>query len=574
MRVDIVPPVQVSRRGAFVVLALLSLQFLVLGLVQAWRDSPTYDEKYHLSGGVTALTEHQLRLTPEHPPLPKVLAALPVLVTHPEIPHGRTWARGDGFTYPDQFVQAQLDAGKLQRVTFVSRLVPLAIAIGTAWALYVLAAGLFGRPAGLLAGALWLTTPFVLGLGHLDGNDVGFTLAVVLAALALLRYARAPTWGNAVIVGLAGGGTLLVRITGLVVVPVLAVLVVLVAWPRLTSGLLRGGLVLVVAWAALWIGMRVISPVPDFTRVDPLPHVDHEPVVSEVARLVPWPKEFDTGIYDTARFSTQSTPGYLFGDAWFGAKWWYWPGSLLVKLPITVLAAFAGGLVCWRAVGRDRRRLAFVVLAPLAAALTAILLPYPEPVGVRYLLPAVALGLVAASPLVVIGRRRWGLVLLGVLAAGQLAFFWQSQPHSLAWTAPPFRPGYRVTTDSNLDWGQDFYRLQDWAKGKRPVVLYFGPIEPVPNVPGSTPLFQPTDKEGVLAILDPAALRHHWLAVSATALTAYFRPVLGWLRAYCPVGNLGGTILLYRFDKPPDYDIRGPDQPAAPCRGDVSRRTK
>ena len=105
---------QVSRRVAFAVLALLSLQFLVLGLVQAWRDSPTYDEKYHLSGGVTALTEHQLRLTPEHPPLPKVLAALPVLAMHPEIPHGRSWARGDSFTYPDEFLQAQLDAGKLQ----------------------------------------------------------------------------------------------------------------------------------------------------------------------------------------------------------------------------------------------------------------------------------------------------------------------------------------------------------------------------------------------------------------------------------------------------------------------------
>ena len=190
---------------AFAVLALLSLQFLVLGLVQAWRDSPTYDEKYHLSGGVTAITEHQLRLTPEHPPLPKVLAALPVLATHPEIPDGRSWARGDSFTYPDEFLQAQLDAGKLQRVTFASRLVPLAIAIGAAWALYALAAGLFGRAAGLLAGGLWLTTPFVLGLGHLDGNDVGFTLVVVLAALALLRYVRAPTWGNAVIVGLAGG---------------------------------------------------------------------------------------------------------------------------------------------------------------------------------------------------------------------------------------------------------------------------------------------------------------------------------------------------------------------------------
>jgi hypothetical protein len=71
---------------AFVVLALLSVQFFALGLVQASRDSPTYDEKYHLAGGVTALTDHQLRLTPEHPPLPKVLAALPALAANPVIP--------------------------------------------------------------------------------------------------------------------------------------------------------------------------------------------------------------------------------------------------------------------------------------------------------------------------------------------------------------------------------------------------------------------------------------------------------------------------------------------------------
>ena len=50
---------------------------------------------------------------------------------------------------------------------------PLAIAVGVGWALYALAASLFGRAAGLLAGGLWLTIPFVLGLGHLDGNDVG-----------------------------------------------------------------------------------------------------------------------------------------------------------------------------------------------------------------------------------------------------------------------------------------------------------------------------------------------------------------------------------------------------------------
>jgi 4-amino-4-deoxy-L-arabinose transferase-like glycosyltransferase len=560
-----------SRHVAFSVLALVSVQFLALGLVQAWRDSPTFDEMFHLAGGVTALTDHQLRVTPEHPPLPKVLAALPSLAAHPVVPHGETWRHGDGYTYGVEFLRAQADAGKLQRVTFLSRLVPLAIAIGTGWALYALAAGLFGRTAGLLAGGLWLTTPLVLGLGHIDGNDVGFTLSVVLAALALVRYLRAPTWLNAGIVGIAGGATLLMRITGLAVVPVLAAIVVLVAWPRLSVGLLRGGLVLVVAWATLWIGIRAVSPVPDFTRVDPVRGV-HAPLAADVVRLVPWPKEFDTGIYDSARFSTLDAPAYLFGDAWSGANWWYWPGSLVVKLPFTVLATMVGGLVCWWRIDRARRRRAAIVLIAPAAVLTAIVLPYNSPVGVRYLLPVIALGLVAASPLVTIAGRTWGKVLLGVLAASQLVFFWQSLPHSLAWTAPPFRPGYRVATDSNLDWGQDLYRLQRWAKGKKPVVSYFGPLDPVPSIPGSEPLFRTTNDQGVSTLIDREALRDRWLAVSATALTASSRPALAWLRAYCPVGDLGGTILLYRFREPPDFKVRGPDRPAAPCDGDISHR--
>jgi Dolichyl-phosphate-mannose-protein mannosyltransferase len=563
----------VSRRVAFLLLALLSVQFLALGLVQAWRDSPTFDEKFHLAAGVTALTDHQLRLTPEHPPLPKVLAALPALAAHPVVPHGATWRRGDGIGYPLEFLQAQLNAGKLQRVMFFSRLVPLAIAVGTGWALYMLAASLFGRAGGLLAGGLWLTTPFVLGLGHIDGNDVGFTLVVVLAVLALVRYLRTPTWLNAAIVGVAGGGLLLVRITGLALLPVLAATVVFVAWPRLSVGLLRGGIVLIVAWAVLWIGMRAVSPFPEFTRVDPLPEVRDTPIAAEVVRLVPWPEEFDTGIYDSTRYSTIKTPGYLFGDAWSGANWWYWPGSLVVKLPFTVLAALVGGLVCWFRVDPTRRRRAAIVLVAPAVVLTAIVLPYPEPVGVRYLLPVVALGLVAASPLVMIARRTWGKALLGVLAAGQLVFFWQSQPHSLAWTAPPFRPGYRVATDSNLDWGQDFYRLRRWAEGKKPVVQYFGPLDAVHNLaPGSEPLFAPTGKPGVFRILDRKALRDRWLAVSATALTAYNRSALAWVRAYCPVGNLGGTILLYRFHEPPDYTLRGPDRPAAPCDRGISHQ--
>jgi hypothetical protein len=61
-----------------------------------------------------------------------------------------------------------------------------------------------------------------------------------------------------------------------------------------------------------------------------------------------------------------------------------------------------------------------------------------------------------------------------------------------------------------------------------------------------------------------------WVAASATDLTT--GNGLAWLRAYCPVGNLGDTIMLYRFSRPPS-GAPGPVQPAAPCRGATSTRS-
>jgi hypothetical protein len=41
-----------------------------------------------------------------------------------------------------------------------------------------------------------------------------------------------------------------------------------------------------------------------------------------------------------------------------------------------------------------------------------------------------------------------------------------------------------------------------------------------------------------------------WVAASATLVTGQ-GDRLGWLRAYCPVGSIDGSVLLYRFRSPP-----------------------
>ena len=150
-----------------VILAVIA--FLILGGFEAWRDSATFDEPVYVSSGVAAILHHDLADNAEHPPLFKVLAALPVLAVGPVVPADGHWNRNNERTYSARFVRAQIRAGTMHRVTFASRLVPLLECGVLALALYGLATLLFGMWSGVVAALLWLFNPLVLGLGHLDG---------------------------------------------------------------------------------------------------------------------------------------------------------------------------------------------------------------------------------------------------------------------------------------------------------------------------------------------------------------------------------------------------------------------
>ena len=89
------------RRSVLLVLAVL---FLAIGLHQAARDAPTVDEGVDVSSGVASLVRRDLRMTPEHPALPKAVAALPALLAHPIVPDTEAWERGDWFDWSDDFI--------------------------------------------------------------------------------------------------------------------------------------------------------------------------------------------------------------------------------------------------------------------------------------------------------------------------------------------------------------------------------------------------------------------------------------------------------------------------------------
>jgi hypothetical protein len=539
----------------------LSFQFALLALWEAWSDSPTVDEPTRIASGVTGLVRHDLRLNVEHPPLPKVLAAAPVLLARPVIPDGRSWRDADGGSFASDFLSAQVRAGKVREVVFLARLVPIAAGVATGWVAYALSAGLFGRAAGVLAGGLWLTSPFVLGLSHLENQDVPFALATGGACLCLARHWLHPTQVSLALVGVMGGVALLTRVTGLVLVAALAVGIMVAERRSVLRAILTGAVVLLIAWVTVWVGFRIVAPAGSTHPRASIFCYPTRPPAERLVRPIPWPTEYEIGLNFHFSCSFEPTHGYLFGEYWTGPRWWYWPGSMLVKLSASTLTVMVVGLGCWGAIKRGARAPAFFAVVLPAMALAFVTFIAPRPIGLRYLLAPILLGFVAGSPLVLrLLRTRvpaMGRVLVAILGVVQLAFFWESVPGSLAWSAPPFRPAYRLASDSNVDWGQDFYRLRAWAERRRPFIAFNGPL------PGSLPQARPI----------PANARHvtGWVAVSARLLTYRRDAPVAWLRAYCPVGDIRGSILLYHFRDPPHAGPT-PDVPAAPCPGRESQR--
>src|SRR5262245_38589655 len=76
------PPPEPRRAAAVLIAAAALIAFIALALGDLFTTSPTSDETAHLVAGYSYLITHDYRLNPEHPPLVKMLAALPLLGMH------------------------------------------------------------------------------------------------------------------------------------------------------------------------------------------------------------------------------------------------------------------------------------------------------------------------------------------------------------------------------------------------------------------------------------------------------------------------------------------------------------
>ncbi|GAG41128.1 unnamed protein product, partial [marine sediment metagenome] len=160
------------------------------------------DELAHIPAGYSYASQRDFRINPEHPPLIKDLAGLPLLFLDLNFPSD-SWAWNEGVNAQWNFGYDFLYASgnNVEQILFWARLPMLFLLVFLGWFMFRWAKKEFGKEIALFALTLFSFSPTFLAHGRLVTTDVGATLGFVLGFYFWLKFLRDPSKRNVITAG-------------------------------------------------------------------------------------------------------------------------------------------------------------------------------------------------------------------------------------------------------------------------------------------------------------------------------------------------------------------------------------
>lgn len=167
---------------------MLIIMFFLL-FFSARNDSSTMDELAHIPSGYSYLTQKDMRLNPEHPPLIKDLSAVPLLFLDLNFPVNHTswtkdvngqWTSGSVFLY-----ESGNDADKILKF---SRLPIMLLAIFFGALLFLWVRGLYGNKTALLTLFFYAFSPTFLAHSRYVTTDLGAAFGFFIGIAAYVNF--------------------------------------------------------------------------------------------------------------------------------------------------------------------------------------------------------------------------------------------------------------------------------------------------------------------------------------------------------------------------------------------------
>ena len=576
-----------GRRGAALVAAAGQAVYVTLCVTSMRWSACTFDEVIHLPPGWVSWTLGDHRMNPDHPPLLRRVAALPLLFMDVRMElDDHAWQVSRPWEFGKRFLFRWNDADRLLFWGRLSMIVWVGCALGLA--VFLWTRRLFGLRAAAFALFLFVLAPDMLAHGQIVANDLGITLFLFLGVIAFDRLTQHVTPARAALVGLALGAGMATKFSGVALLPIVGALGAIVALRKeplpvalrparawsvdtrlgrlavLTACLAP---IAVVAAAVVWAAYgfhsalardAAVNAAFDWSRIQPPnPLVRGAFALVRNLQLMP-----DAWTYGFLHFldHAQTRPAFLMGE--HSETGWphYFLVTFAVKTPVPLLVLGAAAAVVFARGRAGGRRLAFVGVPftlYFALALTRTI-----NLGHRHLLPVypflfVAAGYAAAALWDRTTRRGAARAVLALLLGWYAVGTLRVHPHYLAYfnelVGGPAN-GYKYLVDSNLDWGQDLVSLRAYMERNavpRLKLLYFGTADPgyygvaCDRLPG----YQPPPPSTLVREVRPGDI----VAVSATHLQGVYldpevKALADLLRARRPVAVIGYSIFVYRAD--------------------------
>ena len=482
-------------------------------------DSDIVDESYHLGSGYNFLKTGTLPVETEHPPLAQAISALPLLLldlrrrpaASSSAETEQRWAFGADFLYDNRVpAETVLAAGRSAKVM-------LTLAFGGVIAWWTRRH--FGAAPALAALLLFAFDPTFIAHGHLATTDVPAAFAFFGGCMTWNAFLSRGNWRSALVCGIVTGIALAVKYSALLL-PALYVYLYLIRglqqaaanepprWRCSLRHFVRSMAVLLAGmFAALYASygfetrpllpaelratrLSTVLAVNDYTA--PLGgflsrHPGMARVVDRAALTAPIPMpSFLRGLLDVSRHNQVGHAAYLLQKIPYTGGWWYYfPVAFSVKTPtgllaLLLLALAATFLILLRAGPREavfkllRARQEWYALTIPPLVYFAIAVTSHIDIGIRHILPIYPFLFTSTAAMLFTFRRpglpaffRWAGVTCLVLAAVESAAAFPRYLSFFNWPSGGRSQGWKYLVDSNLDWGQDMKRLQEYLERRK-----------------------------------------------------------------------------------------------------------
>jgi Dolichyl-phosphate-mannose-protein mannosyltransferase len=483
MRRSILAPVSLrSRRALSVAGAALLLAVLMLQMALSVRqESLSWDEGDHIFAGYMSWKHADFGLNPEHPPLVKLVATVPLLSMPLKVPKVQDrYFKSEAYFDGRDLIYGN-DAGK---IVFRARMAAMIFSVLLALIAFLAAREMFGAGAAFIALTLVVFEPNLLAHGAMVTTDTGLACFLLATIYAFYRYVKAPSILRLAVTGLAAGLAAATKHSAILLLPMLALLaltevlrrrnragrdsavleetrgrqalrlaVAIVAVAAIAAAILWG--VYGFRYAARPNGQQINPPLAEAVRG--LKPVEAQGILT-LARWRLLPESYLYGLADV-RGVANFMPSYIFGRVYEHGVWFYFPAAFVIKatLALLLLLSLAVLAIALRRLNRWREVL-FVTIPPLVYMLVSM--GSHLNIGARHILLVFIFASILAAGAAwsfIRADRRWiyplGAVLLFHVVSSVRAFPTSYMAYSNElWGGPPAT--YKYLTDSNTDWGQ------------------------------------------------------------------------------------------------------------------------